>query len=198
MVSRVIAKAIAFVRIKIQVKQWQSPPPYASNLSSKSVFLDLVTHPGLKLGLFGLDLRFPLSFDDLLRKRALETTPLLSSSIFEVKRRDWLRLISRLGMLSIQRLCTQKYHMSHYLDKDNIINDYKVHDSDTGSCEVQIALLSARINHLTEHLRTHRKDYHSRRGLIKMTSRRRKLLDYLKRHNLEKYAEIIQRLGLRR
>ena len=113
MVSRVIAKAIAFVRIKIQVKQWQSPPPYASNLSSKSVFLDLVTHPGLKLGLFGLDFRFPLSFDDLLRKRALETTPLLSSSIFEVKRRDWLRLISRLGRLSIQRLCTQKYHMSH-------------------------------------------------------------------------------------
>ena len=88
--------------------------------------------------------------------------------------------------------------MADYLDKDSIIKDYKIHDSDTGSCEVQIALLTARIAHLTDHLRTHRKDFHSRRGLIKMTSRRRKLLDYLKRHNLEKYAEIIQRLGLRK
>ncbi|MGB0370398.1 MAG: 30S ribosomal protein S15 [Opitutales bacterium] len=88
--------------------------------------------------------------------------------------------------------------MSDQVDKDSIIKEYKVHDSDTGSCEVQIALLTARIAHLTEHLRTHRKDFHSRRGLIKMTSRRRKLLDYLKRHNLEKYAEIIQRLGLRK
>ena len=88
--------------------------------------------------------------------------------------------------------------MADYLDKDSIIKNYKVHDSDTGSCEVQIALLTARIAHLTDHLRTHRKDFHSRRGLIKMTSRRRKLLDYLKRHNLEKYAEIIQRLGLRK
>ena len=88
--------------------------------------------------------------------------------------------------------------MADYLDKDSIIKNYKVHDSDTGSCEVQIALLTARIAHLTDHLRTHRKDFHSRRGLIKMTSRRRKLLDYLKRHNLEKYAEIIKRLGLRK
>ncbi len=89
-------------------------------------------------------------------------------------------------------------NMSEAIDKQNIIADYKTHDSDTGSCEVQIALLSARIAHLTDHLRSHRKDFHSRRGLIKMTSRRRKLLDYLKRHDLDKYTEIIQRLNLRR
>ncbi len=88
--------------------------------------------------------------------------------------------------------------MSEVVDKQSIIKDYKTHESDTGSCEVQIALLTARINHLTEHLRDNRKDYHSRRGLIKMTSRRRKLLDYLKRHNLDKYTEIIQKLNLRR
>lgn len=88
--------------------------------------------------------------------------------------------------------------MSEIVDKTNIIEEYKTHESDTGSCEVQIALLTARINHLTEHLREHRKDYHSRRGLIKMTSRRRKLLDYLKRHNLDKYTEMIQKLNLRR
>lgn len=88
--------------------------------------------------------------------------------------------------------------MSEVVDKQSIIEDYKTHEGDTGSCEVQIALLTARINHLTEHLREHRKDYHSRRGLIKMTSRRRKLLDYLKRHNLDKYTEIIQKLNLRR
>jgi len=88
--------------------------------------------------------------------------------------------------------------MSELVDKQSIIEEYKSHDGDTGSCEVQIALLTARIVHLTEHLREHRKDYHSRRGLIKMTSRRRKLLDYLKRHNLDKYTEIIQKLNLRR
>ena len=65
-------------------------------------------------------------------------------------------------------------------------------------CAVQIALLTARINHLTEHLRTHRKDFHSRRGLLQMASRRRKLLDYLKRHNLPKYNELLQKLSLRR
>lgn len=84
------------------------------------------------------------------------------------------------------------------VDKDSVIEQYKLHDKDTGSCEVQIALLTARITHLTEHLRTHRKDFHSRRGLIHMTGRRRKLLNYLKRTNLEKYNEMIQRLGLRR
>ena len=70
--------------------------------------------------------------------------------------------------------------------------------ADTGSPEVQVALLTARINHLTEHLRTHRKDFHSRRGLLQMASRRRKLLDYLKRHNLPKYNELLQKLSLRK
>jgi small subunit ribosomal protein S15 len=84
------------------------------------------------------------------------------------------------------------------LDKQSVITDFKSHDSDTGSPEVQIALLTQRISHLTEHLRTHRKDFHSRRGLIAMTSRRRKLLDYVKRHDLDKYKELLERLKLRR
>ncbi|MDR0353627.1 MAG: 30S ribosomal protein S15 [Opitutaceae bacterium] len=82
--------------------------------------------------------------------------------------------------------------------KPEIISEFKTHEKDTGSSEVQIALLTARINHLTEHLRTHRKDFHSRRGLLQMASRRRKLLDYLKRTNLPKYTEILQKLSLRR
>ena len=82
--------------------------------------------------------------------------------------------------------------------KPEIIAEFKIHEKDTGSSEVQIALLSARINHLTEHLRTHRKDFHSRRGLLQMASRRRKLLDYLKKHDLPKYTELLQKLSLRR
>lgn len=82
--------------------------------------------------------------------------------------------------------------------KPEIITQFKTHDKDTGSSEVQIALLSARINHLTEHLRTHRKDFHSRRGLLQMASRRRKLLDYVKRHDLAKYNELLQKLNLRK
>lgn len=84
------------------------------------------------------------------------------------------------------------------VDKQQIITDYKTKDGDTGSPEVQIALLTARIAHLTDHLRTHRKDFHSRRGLIHMTNRRRKLLDYIKRKDLNRYNEIIKRLKLRR
>lgn len=84
------------------------------------------------------------------------------------------------------------------LDKDTVITDYRVHEKDTGSPEVQIALLTQRISHLTEHLRTHRKDFHSRRGLIAMTNRRRKLLDYVKKHDLDKYKELLQRLNIRR
>lgn len=83
------------------------------------------------------------------------------------------------------------------LDKGSVIGDFRTHESDTGSPDVQIALLSQRISHLTEHLRTHRKDFHSRRGLIAMTNRRRKLLDYVKKHDLDKYKELISRLGLR-
>ncbi len=82
--------------------------------------------------------------------------------------------------------------------KPEIIDQFKTHEKDTGSSEVQIALLSARINHLTEHLRTHRKDFHSRRGLLQMASRRRKLLDYVKRHDLAKYQELLQKLNLRK
>lgn len=88
--------------------------------------------------------------------------------------------------------------MSNAIEKDKIIEEYKTHDKDTGSCEVQIALLTARISHLTEHLREHRKDFHSRRGLIKMTSKRRKFLDYMKKHDLEGYKAIIAKLGIRR
>ena len=84
------------------------------------------------------------------------------------------------------------------VDKAKIISEFQLDGKDTGSCEVQIALLTARIVHLTDHLRTHRKDFHSRRGLIGMTSRRRKLLDYLKRKDLKKYNEMLQRLNLRR
>ena len=88
--------------------------------------------------------------------------------------------------------------MSTLVVKPQIISDYKTHEKDTGSSEVQVALLTARINHLTEHLRTHRKDFHSRRGLLQMASRRRKLLDYLKRTNLPKYNELLQKLNLRK
>jgi len=82
--------------------------------------------------------------------------------------------------------------------KPEIIAAYKTHETDTGSSEVQIALLTARINHLTDHLRNHRKDFHSRRGLLQMASRRRKLLDYVKRTNLPKYTELLQKLSLRK
>lgn len=84
------------------------------------------------------------------------------------------------------------------LDKTSVITDYRAHEKDTGSAEVQIALLTQRVTHLTEHLRTHRKDFHSRRGLIAMTNRRRKLLDYVKKHDLDKYRELLERLKLRR
>ena len=82
--------------------------------------------------------------------------------------------------------------------KTNIIEQYKTHASDTGSPEVQIALLSERIGQLTEHFRTHKKDHASRRGLLMMVSKRRSLLDYLKRYDTERYKAVIQRLGLRK
>jgi len=82
--------------------------------------------------------------------------------------------------------------------KSGIIEDYKRGDADTGSPEVQVALLSARINELTEHFNQHKKDHHSRRGLLKMVNNRRKLLDYLKENDQERYREVIKRLGLRR
>ena len=88
--------------------------------------------------------------------------------------------------------------MSEQVNKQNIIEENRSHEKDTGSSEVQVALLSARIAHLTEHLKTHRKDFHSRRGLLMMTARRRKLLDYLRKTDLKRYQAIIEKLGLRR
>jgi small subunit ribosomal protein S15 len=82
--------------------------------------------------------------------------------------------------------------------KERILSEYRTHESDTGSPEVQIALLSQRINELTEHFKTHKKDNHSRRGLLKMVSQRRSLLDYLRLKNIERYHEVVSRLGLRR
>jgi small subunit ribosomal protein S15 len=83
-------------------------------------------------------------------------------------------------------------------DKQAVITSYKRGDTDTGSPEVQVALLSARITELTEHFKTHKKDNHSRRGLVRMVNSRRKLLDYLKGKDLDRYRELITRLGLRR
>ena len=82
--------------------------------------------------------------------------------------------------------------------KNQIINEYKTHESDTGSPEVQIAVLTAQINSLNDHLRTHKKDHHSRRGLLKMVGRRRNLLTYLRNKDITRYPELINRLGLRR
>ncbi len=82
--------------------------------------------------------------------------------------------------------------------KDDLIGQYRVHEKDTGSPEVQIALLSGRIGYLTEHLTTHKKDHHSRRGLLMMVGRRRKLLDYLKMKDIERYRRVIERLGIRK
>ena len=82
--------------------------------------------------------------------------------------------------------------------KASIIASYKTHASDTGSPEVQIALLSSRISHLTGHFQKHPKDHHSRRGLLKMVSQRRRLLDYLKRTEHDRYVSVIDRLGLRK
>ena len=82
--------------------------------------------------------------------------------------------------------------------KEKIVNDYKTHGTDTGSSQVQVALLTQRINELTEHFKVHNKDNNSRRGLLKMVSRRRKLLDYLRHTNINEYHEIIKKLGLRR
>lgn len=82
--------------------------------------------------------------------------------------------------------------------KRDLIETYKLHDGDTGSADVQIAILSERITYLTEHFKTHAKDHHSRRGLLKLVSQRRRLLDYLKRTNQKRYEGLISRLGLRK
>jgi small subunit ribosomal protein S15 len=82
-------------------------------------------------------------------------------------------------------------------ERETVIEKYRLHDNDRGSTKVQIALLTARINDLTGHFREHKKDHHSRRGLLKMVGRRRRLLDYLKKNDLEAYRNLIAELGLR-
>jgi small subunit ribosomal protein S15 len=82
--------------------------------------------------------------------------------------------------------------------KSEVIGTYRTHEGDTGSPEGQVALRSERINYLTEHFKTHVKDHHSRRGLLKLVGQRRRLLDYLKRKDADRYAELIQRLGIRK
>jgi small subunit ribosomal protein S15 len=83
-------------------------------------------------------------------------------------------------------------------DKTDIIGRHRLHESDSGSPEVQIALLTERINYLTEHFKTHKKDHHSRRGLLKLVGRRRRLLDYLKANKVDRYRAIVKELGLRK
>jgi len=82
--------------------------------------------------------------------------------------------------------------------KTDLIDNYKTHDADTGSPEVQVAILSERITYLTEHFKTHAKDHHSRRGLLKLVGQRRRLLDYLKSKDTSRYADLIKRLGIRK
>lgn len=88
--------------------------------------------------------------------------------------------------------------MASAQEKETVIQDYRLHETDTGSPEVQVALLTSRINQLSEHFQVHKKDHHSRRGLLKIVSQRRRLLDYLKANDVERYRALIQRLGLRR
>ncbi len=82
--------------------------------------------------------------------------------------------------------------------KQALIEEHRVHPTDTGSPEVQIAILTARINYLTDHLKEHKKDHHSRRGLLKLVGQRRGLLDYLRRKDIERYRALIEKLGLRK
>ena len=82
--------------------------------------------------------------------------------------------------------------------KTELIGNYRTHETDTGSPEVQVALLSERITYLTEHFKTHVKDHHSRRGLLMLVGQRRRLLDYLKRKDADRYADLIKRLGIRK
>jgi small subunit ribosomal protein S15 len=83
-------------------------------------------------------------------------------------------------------------------NKEEIIREHQAHEGDTGSSEVQVAILTKRISHLTDHLRTHKHDYHSRRGLLKLVGKRRRLLKYLQKKDVERYRSLIAKLGLRR
>ncbi|HDQ04487.1 MAG TPA: 30S ribosomal protein S15 [Deltaproteobacteria bacterium] len=82
--------------------------------------------------------------------------------------------------------------------RKTLIKDYQLHEKDTGSPEVQVALLSARIEYLTEHFKAHKKDHHSRRGLLKLVGQRRRLLNYIKNNDVERYRKVVKRLGLRK
>jgi small subunit ribosomal protein S15 len=90
------------------------------------------------------------------------------------------------------------HHVLTNARKSELIGNYRTHESDTGSPEVQVALLSERINYLTDHFKTHVKDHHSRRGLLKLVGQRRRLLDYLKRKDVDRYTDLIKKLGIRK
>jgi small subunit ribosomal protein S15 len=95
--------------------------------------------------------------------------------------------------------CKEEFALAQTSEvKEKIITEYRTHDNDTGSPEVQVAILTSRIIELTEHFKTHTKDHHSRRGLLKLVGRRRRLLDYLKGKDVERYRSTIERLGLRK
>ena len=95
--------------------------------------------------------------------------------------------------------CKEEFALAQTREiKERVITDYRTHETDTGSPEVQVALLTSRINELTEHFKTHTKDHHSRRGLLKLVGQRRRLLDYLKGKDLERYRSTIERLGIRK
>jgi small subunit ribosomal protein S15 len=95
--------------------------------------------------------------------------------------------------------CKEEFALAQTREiKEKVITDYRTHEHDTGSPEVQVALLTSRINELTEHFKTHTKDHHSRRGLLKIVGQRRRLLDYLKGKDVEKYRSTIERLGIRK
>jgi small subunit ribosomal protein S15 len=102
---------------------------------------------------------------------------------------------------TVDRILARSWRIPVALTKDKketVIGSYRTHDKDTGSPEVQVALLSERINYLTEHFKSHAKDHHSRRGLLKLVGQRRRLLDYLKTKDTDRYAELIKRLGIRK
>ena len=102
-----------------------------------------------------------------------------------------------LGVAEFLPICNQEENSMLKETKQSIIEAYKLHDTDTGSPEVQIAILTERINHLNEHLKTHKKDHHSRRGLLKMVGVRRSFLNYLMKNDINRYRAIVEKLGLR-
>lgn len=101
-----------------------------------------------------------------------------------------------IGSIGIRSACTGMALTSE--SKQELIGSYRVHSTDTGSPEVQVAILTDRIRYLTEHFKTHKKDHHSRRGLLILVGKRRRMLDYLKREHPDRYQTLIQRLGLRK